>query len=100
MDNAKQMLAAARLLIEIAETLMDSPRPAEPAAATATPTQPAKSHKKGAGGGVGKGNYPRKKKFECVACHHRFESTDSLLDATCPECDSTNIIKQPQDRQV
>jgi len=45
-------------------------------------------------------NKPRNKKYECIACHHRFESKLSLLDVTCPECDSTNVIKQPQDRQI
>ena len=97
MDNAKQMLAAARLLIEIAETLMDS----EPAvvarertsvpAKSAAPNEPAIDNWR---------KRPRNKKYECVACHHRFESKESLLDATCPECDSTNIVKQPQERSL
>jgi DNA-directed RNA polymerase subunit RPC12/RpoP len=99
MDSAKQMIAAARLLLEIAETLMDSPHQAE----TAAPVEelhrrPSAAPK--AKTGVGKGNYPRKKKYECLACHHRFESTDALLDVTCSECSSTNIIKQPQERQL
>src|SRR5262245_20111243 len=100
-QNVRQMIAAARTLLEVAETLME-PMPSVVAPSELPPAseQRAKPPTKREPGRKRMGRPPMPKHFECVACHRKFESTSSLLDANCPDCNSTNIIRAPQARQI
>jgi|SRR5882672_4948699 len=80
----------ADLAIEIADRLIQcglvAPPPAAPKGSTERPSKVSAEL----------GDEPKKnnKRYICTDCQNAFKSTESLLDVTCPKCNSTHIEKR------